>query len=298
MYYITLNQFKRHKKLMDTTVDDEIILDYIAWSSNLIDMWKDRSYDLRLETLLLDAPVPKAPRGGFGPDYTSRLYATSQVLRLGAYDVVAIKQLLNGDDTEIFDTSYIAERSKCWIQRIFLMGNSGVAWQLRDGEYRQAIRMKAWISMNIHYPDCFRDTNVAVGESALGASVTELTGLTELPDVEAHQLCMLGEELVLITSVEAVAGVDPEPDTYTLSFLRGQNGTTAIEHPAETKLILYLPPETVVQMCMRLVHWRYAQKDTDNFDRTFDLATQVSTTPSSLPADVRLILGARGRFKI
>ncbi len=48
----------------------------------------------------------------------------------------------------------------------------------------------------------------------------------------------------------------------------------------------------IEQACVRLVKWRYTQKDVDNFDRVYVAGTGVVSVASAIPADVKMALGA------
>ena len=112
-----------------------------------------------------------------------------------------------------------------------------------------------------------------------------LINITDPADYEVGQLLKLEDEFMLLEEIDAVG--------KKLTVERAVNGTSAAAHALGTPISVFQTSGTISQVCMRLVKWRYAQKDTDSFDQSHVLGSGVMTTPTKIPADVELILGAR-----
>ena len=304
MNYVTLYQVKQYIKLLSTTVDDEIFNNWITWSCGLIDWWKSRRFDVYKKTLRLDTPVHNGTPlgdynvGEFNP--IEQLFSSPLFLNIARYDILEIIQLLNGDATEILSTQYLKEpANETFINRVVLKRNSNVSWLSdADGEYRQAIALTAFCGYNTFYPFCFVGSgeDLASDLSAVATLFTVSNANGQADDLISPRL-QVGQMLrmVSVNGTEFMLVLTIEADDYghTIGVKRAFNGTTAVIHPADTEIEVYRPDGDIVQMALRLTQWRYRQKDQDNFDKTYNLATQVASTPSALPSDVRMILGAR-----
>ncbi len=300
MNYITLQELKANLRLTNFTTDDSLLTSWISKSSRLIDNWKDRRFDIYKDTALLDCPKVEPQLGVFG-SYSQQVFAaqTELFLNTSKLDLVDVISITNGDGIVVDLDDCVITRAHGFITKIYLKRSSGVDWLFKDGEWRNAIEVEGYFGSNSFYPECF----VGSGETLAAQLTSEATsfvasdinGIADdliTPRFQAGQMLRLnsnaGIEFVIIKSIA----------TNTVTLVRGVNGTTALTHPIATPIENFRVDETVTQMCIRLVQWRYRQKDTDSFDRTFNLAMQTATTPSALPADVRLILGRKGRFSI
>lgn len=299
MDYITLHQVKRQLNIGQSTPntsDDALLMDWIRWSCELIDWWKGRRYDVYKNQIFLDAPK-YYDDSQFGAFAQQLLPLKELYLNVSNYDLLEILELLNGDDSEIESSDYIKEPyNQPYINRIKLKKNSGINWLANnDGEYEQAIKLTGLFGFNKKYNTCFVDTNLEIA-STLTENATSIT-LANVdapakdfisPALQAGQMIKIEDEFILIKEI-----TEGDYNDYTIELERGYNGTDAEEHASSTSIFVYRPDGDIVQMALRLVQWRYRQKDQDTFDRTFNLATQSVTTPTSLPADVRFILGKR-----
>lgn len=301
MNYVTLHQVKEQLKLVNNTTDNNIFNNWIRWSSGLIDWWKGRTFDIQYKQLLLDVPKNVNPAYGdyYLGEYTSveRLFSGDIYLDVSKYDLLAIDELLNGDGTEITASDYILEPIDSNIKnRIRLKRSSNVIWQGdANGNYEQVISLKGLFGYNRNYPNCFVDTLEVIPEGGLSSSsnlllLSNVSGIAEdliSPRIQVGQMLKIEDEFVSVLSISS----DDYGDLLTLK--RAYNNTTAVAHDAGKQIYVYRPDDDIVQIALRLVQWRYRQKDQDTFDRTYNLTTQTVTSPTSLPADVRLILGTR-----
>ena len=270
--YVTLDSVKAHYRLPDTTVDDDKLLDYIDWSSRLIENWKGRRYDPRVQTRVFDCP--QANGSGFGVyDFALATAKTNRILRLDD-DLLEVVKLLNGDSVEI--TDYVTEPANEYPKNRIALRSSEVFVPSDDGP-EQAISLSGIWGYHDRWAEAWSVLGALTG--SLSASADEIT----VSGVEIGQLLRLDTEYVLVLDISST----------TATVERGYNGTTAAVHASGTDIELFHPMSTIVQCCMRLVKWRYTQKDSDNFDRTFVMGAGAITTPTSLPADVVRILGPR-----
>jgi len=307
MNYITIHQVKQQLKLLGTVTDDAIFNNWIGWSCGLIDWWKGRRFDIRKATLKFDTPLQND--SGIG-DYYAGDFSQAEILfnskdlylNVSAYDLLEVVELLNGDGTVITAAQYILEPANSSNKnRIRLKTSSGIAWlKTSEGDKEQAISLTGFFGYSPSYPDCFVDTNEKITAEA-GFPTNQNTFVLQdnsesaadfvSPRVQEGNMLRLksnlGTEFLYVQEV----ATDDYGDTVTV--VRHYNGTTAYAHPKDTVIEVFRPHDTIVQMALRLVQWRYRQKDQDNFDRTYNLATQTVTSPTNLPADVRTILGKR-----
>ena len=311
MDYITLIQAKRQLKLSASeSSDDQIIQDWITFSSKLIELWKGRVYYPYVKTVLYNSPINELSSFGTFDSFQSsalqQVYAPDkQILHL-KNDLLEVIELLNGDGVEI-DTFYLEPVSSYPKNRITLFkdaaGNT-LRWLEDDnGNSLQAISLKALWGYVSNYPDCFVGSGDTTEDAPLLAADTEIDvndadGVADdlqSPRFQAGQLLRLetggNYEFLLCKSVNTT--------TNKLEVVRAQKGTTAlVSVPQNTQIKIFRPNADIVQMCIRLTQWRYRQKDSDDFARTYNLGTGIISNPSALPADVKLILGERGKFKI
>lgn len=268
--YVTLDQVKEHIKITSST-DDEKLLDYIEWSSRLIETWKGRRYDPRVQKRVYDTPQANSSVFGVFDPALSEIQS-KRVLRLDD-DLLELTELLNGDNVEI--TDYVLEPANEYPKNRIRLRSSEVFVNSDDGP-EQAISVTGVWGYHDRWNEAW--TILDVLDAQLSASADEII----VSGAEIGQLLRLDTEYVLVLDIGAT----------TATVERGFNGSTATIHVSGTKVELYQPMSTIVQCCYRLVKWRYTQKDVDNFDRTFVMGAGVMTTPTSLPSDVVRILGA------
>lgn len=305
MNYITLYQVKQQLKLLTTTVDDSIFYNWIKWSCSLIDWWKGRRFDVfqatyRLDTPLYDvSPIGNYRAGEYNP--VQRLFSNNRLyLNVASLDLLEVVELLNGDEEEIESSQYLLEPIQtAGKNRIVL--KKGNNWKLDiDGNSEQAIALTGIFGYNQTYPNCFVPTGETI--TASGGfptnqntfSVEDYLGQAQdflSPRIQIGNLLRLKSNL----GTEFLLVIDIEADDYDqiVTVRRAFNGTTAYAHPQNTVIEVYRPDDTIIQMALRLTQWRYRQKDQDQFDKTYNLATQVVSNPTALPSDVRNILGRR-----
>ena len=308
MQYVTLYEVKRNLGLSNKDTDDAILQDWIVKSSELINLWKGRRYDVVREERRYDTPVSKNLRlGDYGSAYDIDRLFNSDKPSLKVLDLLEVITLTNGDDEEIGPLKYVLKPNNTYPKnRIMLKSESPLQWVPNDDGPEEAISLKGYFGSVTNYGTCYaRSGDKLLAEIFSGDTelkVGSYAGVADdlkSPRFQAGQTLRIqsdnGTEFVFIKSI--IPG-ETDYDDDTLEVVRGYNGTIAVDHPVDTEVYIFRPSEIVVQMCLRLVQWRYRQKDSDNFDRVYNLATQSVTTPSALPADVYTILGQRGRMTI
>ena len=293
MYYATLDQVKRYLGLTTLTATQEArLMDFLPWATDLISAYKGRRYDARVETRRYDRPF--IGLSGFGVwDWELQAQAADKPLRLDE-DLLAVTELLNGDGTEISSDEYVLEPANVYPKnRVRLRSGLGVTWSFdANGSYEQVISVSGLWGFHDQYAKAWADSGDTVQDDPLAAEALALTvadadGQTkdlQSPRFQAGQLLRIGDELVYVLAVDA--------DTNQLDLERGYNGSTAAEHAAGTKIEIWRVVGNIEQACVRLVKWRYTQKDSDNFDRMYVAGTGVVSVASAIPSDVKMALGA------
>lgn len=278
--YVTLDAVKRYIGGSLGSGDDELLNELIDWSSRLIEWWKGRRFDARRETRYFDTPQPTGSYFGiFDPTLVSA--ATKTVLRVDE-DLLAVEELLNGDGTEILSSGYVLEPANEWPKNRIRL-RSGQYWAVSDDGPEQAIQVTGLWGYHDRYADAWRTADAAQ-DDPLEIAADTLT-VTSADRFEIGQMIRIETEFLIVT------GIDVENNLLTVE--RGWNGTVAADHAKDSPIAIYRPMGTVVQTCMRLVKWRYSQRDVDAFDKTYVLGSGVVSEPSALPADVVRMLGAR-----
>lgn len=297
MNYITLTQVRQQLNLRTGTSDNDIFNNWINWSCGLIDYWKGRRFDVYYQTILLDTPILKSNMIGSFAQLETIIPPTERIyLNVSEYDLLEIVELKNGDESVIASNKYITEpTNKEYINRILLRKSSGLNWLPNDdGEYEQVISLKGIFGFNSNYSKCFVDTKLVLN----GAMTTETLSITLgdisnpakdglEPAIQVGMMLKIDDEFMLVEEI------DEDDYSVNIALQRQFNGSELTEHENGSTIYVYRPDAQIVQMALRLVQWRYRQKDQDNFDRTFNFATQTASTPTSIPADVRAILGKR-----
>lgn len=281
--YITLAAVKRYIGGGITTSDDDLLLEFIEWAARLVESWKGRRYDPRMEIRVYDTPHPGGSMFGVY-DASLMAGASNRVLRLDE-DLLEVVELTNGDGTVLADSEFVLEPANIHPKNRIRL-RSGQIWLESDSGPEQAISLSALWGYHDRWGDAWKPADT-VQDDPLSSNAVTVT-ITDAAKFEAGQLLRIGSEYVLI---ETVNENDPLPDTLTVE--RGFNGTTAVEHTKTSAIEIFHPFGPIQQICIRLVKWRYAQKNVDVFDQTYVIGSGVMTTPSSIPADVARILGAR-----
>jgi hypothetical protein len=299
IHYATLHQVRSYLKLKTAeTSDDELLKDFVRASTRSIDKYTRRRFDVRLETRNYDYPVPKSGLHGVykAEDFVYQMNAVADWVDARIKlddDLLAVDTLTNGDDVEISSGDYVLEPANNYPKHsIKLVEDSDVSWQTgSSGERKQIIDVKGhWGYHDRYDSDAWCSSLDSVQDNPLSAGATEITVNDADGDAadttgtrfQAGQLVKIEDELAFIVSVNYT--------TEKLTVIRGHHGTTAAEHVQGTVIYVFKPMEDVVLACVRLVAWRYRQKDSDVFDKQTILGTGIAITPSALPADIRELL--------
>ncbi len=297
--YVTLYQVKDYLDILSETKDDSRLLEMIENSSRLIEIYKERSYEPQVETRKFD--VPGARRGAVLGAFDS-FYAVPQSVQPLRLDegLLECSELLNGDQEEITTSDYVLEPANQYPKtRIRLRRANGFVWEPDlDGNVEQVIEVTGvWGNHNrygqawVDSLDTVRDAPLTVGDSSISVvNADGQAGDGKAMRFQAGNLVRMGTEMALILSVD--------PLTNTLDVVRGANGSVAAEHAQGTKIEIWRLQSNIAQACLRLVKWRYSQKDTDDFDKSYVMGSGIVTVPSRLPADVVQVLGAPGRMSL
>lgn len=296
MYYATLHQVKLYTGNLGEEAEDARFVEFLRWSTGLISGYKARRYDVRLTTIPHDAPIPVASSFGVFDRSYQRMSGQKQLILKD--DLLEAVEILNGDGTELTSAEYFLEPFERTPYSVLTL-KSGATWcPDTNGNLKGAVSVQGFWGFHSNYDQAFADSLDTVLDAPLSAGATQIhvadvDGITEdliEPRFQAGQLLRIDDELMLLLKTQSKATADD-----ILTVKRGYNGSTAAQHIAGSPVKIFRPEESIVQACLRLVKWRYVQKDVDTFDRTYVAGTGVVSAPASLPADVRDILGAKGR---
>jgi len=275
--YVTLKEAKQYLKLdADNTTDDDLLAVFIEWSTTFIEYYKGRHYDPRFETRVF--AVPSSGRSSFGV-FEPRLQPlpAQPALRLDE-DLLEAETLTNGDGAVI--TDYLLEPANVYPKTRVRLKN-GSAWQSdADGESRQVIALKGLWGSHDKYPQAWRDSGQIVMDNPLSSGATTIT-VAERTPFSAGQLLRIDDELMLIISTAPILTVE-----------RAFNGSSAAVHVTGSKILIWKPQGNITQACLRLVKWRYSQKDVDIFDKSYNTESGMMSIPTAIPVDVLFLLGA------
>jgi hypothetical protein len=289
MNTITLHQFKTYKglDLIDTT-NDARMLDTIRAATADIEHYKQRHYDPRIQTRRLE--IPSSGGSLFGVFDSSLAVGAAKIptLRL-ADDLLEVIELKNGDGSVIPSGAF--ELLPAGSSPSFGVRLIGESW---CGGEDDRIELTGVWGTHEAYESAWTDSLDSIQDSSgISASATVMTvsdadGVAgDLSPVrfQAGQLLRMESEYCLVLGVDT--------STNRVSLARHQNGSTAATHAAGTSIQIWRPQANVVTACLRLAGWRWSQKDTDIYDKTYNIGSGVVTYPSALPADVVQLLGAR-----
>lgn len=293
MHYATLYQVRQYlrREGADPTVDDNRLIQFINEAVRLIDNYKGRRFDCRLETRYFDYPERRRETIG---NYSEPALIGKDYLRLDD-DLLAVSTLTNGDGTSIASTAYTLHPKNLYPKhKIELVSSSGVTWLTdAEGDKRQVISLTGYWGYHDRYnSEAWEDSLDTVQDDPLTSGATTLTvsdadGVAldgSLQRFQAGQMLKIESEFLLVSAVSTARNV--------LTVKRGYNGTTAASHVKTTPVYIWRPMANIVAACTRLVAWRYRQKDVDVFDKSAILGTGLKIIPSNMPPDVVQLLGA------
>lgn len=271
MNYCTLQDFKSYKGLT-TSTDDARINDLIAWSTQWINFFTLRHFDPIVKTVLHDVPIAYPVRFG---SYNS--FPAVSLSRLPLLDdLLSLTSVTNGDGNLISNSYVMSIPGNGYPKTdLQLRSNCPTTWTVdTNGNAEQAIAINGIWGYHTDYANAWL-TPGATLSAGLTDSATSLTCTTG--KLFAGDLIKIGSEYMLISSVTTGS-----PDTVTV--VRASNGSTAAAHLKDD--IIYTWYNQANLACIRLTAWRYAQKDSDVYDKTYDLQTGVKIIPTAVPEDI------------
>lgn len=286
MNYATLTAAKQILGLQNNSTDDDLISALLAWATDHINQFKGRFYEPRIETRLYDVPNRSVSNfGRFADSHLQDAAIATSPLRLDE-NLLEVVELLNGNGDEL--TAFVLEPANQWPKtRVRLINEF---WQPQDdGKIHQAISLSGVWGTHDNYARAWKQSGQAIQDDPLTAEATSITVLL-LDPFQTGQLLRLEDEFALITAL--VTTVINDETTYTLTVERGVNGSTTAAHVQNTAIKTWQVQGNISQACIRLVKWRYSQKDVDTFDKTYSAEIGMTIIPSAMPTDVKALLGA------
>lgn len=272
MYYATLTEVRAYLKFETAeTADDALLTSFIRGACTFADNRLGGKFYPMIDTRYFDVPP-----GAY-------LFFNDHLLSLTTVtngDGVAITLT---DLTQFPATDYPKYGLK-------IEAGAATAWYpTDDGEYRQAIAIAGVWGYHRDYENAWIASGDAVADGAgINAVVTTINvssasgAASDLvsPRFQAGQLIKIDSEYIDIQSIA----------TNALTVKRGMYGSTAAAHLTAAPISIWRPDEDVRMGVIRLVAWRYRQKDANVFDQTTILGAGVKITPSAVPEDVLVLL--------
>lgn len=268
MYYATLTQARAYLKL-DTaeTGDDALLTDFIRYACRYCDTRAGTRFYPEIATRNFDVPS------------SGKLQFDDNLL--------ALTSITNGDSEAIALTDMIYYPATLYPRYgISIKAGASQSWVgTDDGDHAQAIALAGVWGYHDDYANAWASSLDAVAD-ALGVNasvttvnVTSAAGTSadaQTPRFQAGQLIKIDSEYIDIVSIA----------TNAMTVQRGMYGSTAAAHLTAAPISIWRPVANVTFAVLRLVAWRYRQKDANVFDATTILGTGVKITPSAVPPDV------------
>lgn len=301
IHYATLHQVRQYLGAASTeTSDDAKLTTFIRQSVRSIDKRCRRRFDVRRETLSFDVPKARIERLGTYnlEDAIYLLNAAGELSKLALrldQDLLDVEEVTNGNDVEVTSAQYVLLPNNLYPKHIVKIRDEvGVYWQSEaDGGTEQAIDIDGHWGYHPYYSDdAWVDTLDEVEDNPLTAAATSLTvndidgDAADLQDtrIQVGNMLRIEDEYLYVQAVDT--------DTNIATVSRGFHGTDAAAHVQNTQVEVYRPWDDIVLATIRLVVWRYRQKDVDVFDKANILGTGIQISPSAMPPDVLEMLPA------
>jgi len=289
MDYVTLATVRAYLKLGSTeTADDALLQTFIAWANQTLD--GIRRGDARYETRHYDYPIREYdPFGVYDTESWVAQMNAAGMLSQGHLmlddDLLALAEVENGDGNTIPLTDLITEPPNIYPKHILrIKQSSSYRWlPSSDGDREQVVAVTGWWGYHPQYGSAWSATD-AVQDDPLAIAATSIS-VADASNFQAGQLLKLESELVEITAINTTTDV--------LTVTRAVNGTTAAQHAQTTTIYRYIPWGNYELAAIRLVVWRYRQKDADVFEKTTSFETGTTIIPAAIPADIQTLLPPR-----
>jgi hypothetical protein len=268
MYYATLTQARAYLKLDSAETGDDVLLtDFIRYACRYCDTKAGARFYPEIATRYFDVPT------------SGKLQFDDHLLELTG--------ITNGDGEAITPANLIYYPATLYPRyAVSIKAGASQSWVgTDDGDRVQAIALAGAWGYHDDYPNAWAPSLDAVADvGGLSASVTTInvtsaTGMSadgQTPRFQAGQLIKIDSEYIDVVARVANA----------LTVKRGMYGSTAAAHLTAAPISVWRPMANVTFAVLRMVAWRYRQKDANVFDATTILGTGVKITPSAVPPDV------------
>lgn len=297
MDYLTLEQVKRYLRIENDlevgSSEEYLIREIVHWATDFLNWYKSRRYDIRRATLKFDIPIKHSYSI---TDFVGVANSSSvdDTLFFQEEYLLEVFSIINGNGSEIPSSDYIlfpARRSP----KTFMTLVGDTVFELdSNGHHQQVIEIDAFWGAN---SDAFINTldalQLAVNETVDSFALLDVDGVNSLlvaPRIEPGMSLRIDDELLYVKDVDV--------SENTITVLRGFNGSVASPHALLSGIYCYRAPYAIEQACLRLVAWRYRQKDSDTFDKVYNIGSQTVNIPTGIPTDVLKMLGSQGQARI
>ena len=285
--------------------EDALLTEFLEWATSFIDWYKNRRFDVRRDTLSFDIPESSIQRAMGNYDQFSNiaiLQSQKQKPLVLDEDLLEVVEFLNGS-TEAIDW-YVLNPGRTFPKSSIRLTN-GVFWIESEvnGVYQAIDITGFWGYVPDYNSEAFVDSLNVINDNplligAITMNVNDFSGAAadgKSPRFQVGQLLRfkLGAVVEFVKVLSIVDGA-----TDTIGIQRGVNGTTAVQWAQNTKIEIFRVWGPIHQSALRLAQWRYAQKDSNSFDKTYMLGAGMMSIPPAIPTDVLASLGARGKARV
>jgi hypothetical protein len=275
--YTTLSKVRNYLALGSAaTADDNVLRDYIIYSSRAIDGFTRRNF------------FPQ--RKGEGDYLRFDLPDDRTTLVVDEEDLLEVKGLSDLNGASEIDTSvYWLKTGDRWnltpYDRIVIDDSSGSLFNF-SGTPQRAIRLdgvvgyhsqynnSAWIDSGASLTSDLAETVTVASVSASGA----FNAVGESPRFSQGQLWKMGSG-----SNEEFAYVQDTTDGNAVRLIRGINGTSAYSHAATTRVFTWQPERDIEHSATELAAFMYLKATAPLTNRVTNLQLGIMETPNTWP---------------
>lgn len=243
---VTLEYVLRHRGLENITIDaddKQLFIDFIHGVSAEIQ-----------ESLIYRTAMPYADTVNvdYTGDVTKGAYLiNARALFLRAYDLLAVTTLTNDGETIAASEYVLRPANRYPHYEVRLKASSNRTWDYST-DIEDAISIAGAWGYAPNYDRCWRNSGVTVPAGGVSDSATSLTlGSSEGASFETLQYIQINAETLQITDISG--------DTLTVT--RGELGTTAAAHDADTAIRTYQQLRDIVAATTEIIVYRYLSKD-------------------------------------
>jgi hypothetical protein len=280
MAYTNLRDAKNEIKIKDgqsIATEDAWIMQALRWVTDRIERWPSIGFDFapRVATRYYDAQIPYSGSGG-GLSVFDSEQQDNRILLLND-PILEVTELTDGNGDELVEWDgvratradsdfYLFERGKSPWWKIRLLPESGASWADYDTDPVEAIEIVGVWGYRSGYDrgEGWLSSGDETESNPLTISGTSLTvndadgsdGRGVSPRFSAGMWLRIGTA----STFEIVEVLSVDEDTNTLSILRGQRGTTAVQWVQNSPISIWEPEPSIVRAASTWVAYLYGRR--------------------------------------